>query len=211
MPGFSRNQAKIAKALVEDGKTAKELREELGLPLHEVEGDLAKLIKLKTVEKLGGYPTKYRAVDSVRRGIMGEKPTAAQVFRAHAIIEGQSKDKKALEDATTHLMGQMAKDNIVTVTNVQKDEVVKEEGVYTNLFEVDIASKRLEDMVYFVLTYGPSSIELEPMEEYVVDPSEAQGILMDVASVLHSYASTLVQKDLALRKYRENSKEVFIK
>ena len=211
MPGFSRNQAKIAKTLAEGEKTAKELRDDLGLPLHEVEGDLAKLIKLKTVEKLGGYPTKYQAVEAVRRGVMGKKPTAAQIFRAHAIIEGQSKDKKALEDATTHLMNQMAKDKVVTITNAQKDEVVKEDEVYTNLFEVDIASKRLEDMVYFVLTYGPSSIELEPMEEYTVDPSEAQGILMDVASVLHSYASTLVQKDLALRQYREKSKELFIK
>ena len=211
MPGFSRNQARIAKALVEGEKTAKELRDELGLPLHELESDLAKLIKLKTVEKLGGYPTKYRAVEAVRRGVMGEKPTEAHIFRAHVIIEGQSREKKALEGATTHLIGQMEKDSVVVASNITQDEIVKEGESYTTLLEADVAAKRLEDLVYFVLTYGPSSVELEPIDGYSVGHSEAQGILMDVASVLQAYTANLVQKDLALREFREKSKEIFIK
>ncbi|MCK4327616.1 MAG: hypothetical protein KAW41_04000 [Candidatus Diapherotrites archaeon] len=211
MPGFSRNQALIAKALVDGEKTAKELRDELGMPLHELEGDLAKLIKLRTVEKLGGYPTKYRAVEAVRRGVMGEKPTEAHIFRAHVIIEGQAKKKKDLEDATKHMVGEMAKDQIVAVSNTLQDEIIKEDAFYTNLIEADVAAKRLEDIVYFVLTYGPSSIELEPMEEYTISPNEAQGILMDIASVLQAYAANLVQKDLAIKEYRKQSKEIFIK
>ena len=211
MPGFSHNQARIAKALIEGGKTAKELRDDLNIPLHELESDLGKLIKMKTVEKLGGYPTKYQAVEAVRRGVMGEKPTESHIFRAHVIIEGQSKEKKALEDATKHLMGEMSKDRVIVVSNTRQDEIVEEEGVYTNLLEADIGAKHLEDLVYFVLTYGPSSVELEPIQEYSLNNAEAQGILMDIASVLQGYAALLVQKDLALRDYREKSKDVFIK
>ena len=65
--------------------------------------------------------------------------------------------------------------------------------------------------MYLVLTYGPSSIELEPFKDYSINTNEAQALLMDVASVLQAYAATLVQKDLQMQEYRKNSPELFIK
>lgn len=217
MPRFSRNQALLAKALVEKPKTVKELRDELGLSLNEIENDLAKLIKLKLVEKLGGYPTNYRAIEQVRRGVMENKPNEEHFFRAHAIIEGQSVEKKALENATKHMIKQMENDHIVTVANIREDETINEDGVFKNLLEVDVAAKRFEDLIYFVLNYGPSSIELEPFNEYVLKTDEAQGVVMDMASFIQTYATLLVQKDIALQEhrkkiaeYRKKSPEIFI-
>ena len=211
MPGYSRNQARVASSLVNSPRTAKELRDELGLPLNELEKDLAKLIKLGVVEKLGGYPTKYQAIGAVRQGIMGEKATEEHVFTAHIIIEGQAKEKKALEDAMQEMIGRLKKDTVIAASNFREDEMVHEEGFYTTLFEADIAAKRFEDLVYTVLTYGPSSIELDPIQDYTLITTEAQAVVMDVATMLQAYASTLVQKDIALQEYRKNSKELFIK
>ena len=218
MPGYSRNQARLAAALVKGPKTAKELRDELNAPLNEVENDLGKLIKLKLVEKLGGYPTKYRAIEAVRRGVMSEKPIGDHLFRAHIIIEGQAKEKPALEKATKELIANMRADKVIAVSNVKEEDIIKEGESYTNLFEADIAANHLEDMVYAVLTYGPSSIELEPFREYTLKADEAQGVLMDVATVLQAYAATLVQKDLQMQErerqiqeYRKKSPEIFIK
>jgi len=211
MPGYSRNQAKLAATLVKGPKTAKELRDELNIPLNEVEGDLAKLIKLKLIEKLGGYPTKYRAIDAVRRGVMSEKPTGDYLFRAHIIIEGQSPERNALESATKDLISKMKADKVIAVSNIKEEEIIKEGESYTNLFEADVASNHFEDMAYTVLTYGPSSMELEPFREYTLKTDEAQGILMDIATILQAYATTLIQKDLQMQEYRKKSPEVFIK
>lgn len=218
MPGFSRNQARVAKALASGPKTVKELRDELGLPLNEVEADLAKLITLRVVEKLGGYPTKYQAVEAVRRGVMGTKATEAHVFRAHIIIEGQSLEKKALEDGTKDLSKKLLDDKVVAVSNIKEAPVVDDKGVFTNMIEADVAGKRFEDLVYAALTFGPSSIELQPLGEYTLRTDEAQGVIMDIANVIHAYASALVQKDIMLRElsamvqqYKKRSPEVFIK
>ncbi len=211
MPRFSRNQAKLASALVKNAKTAKDLRNELGLPLNEIESDLAKLINLKVVEKLGGYPTRYQTIESVRRGVMTEEPTEAHVFRAHAIIEGQSVEKAALEGATQQLIKQMETDGVIVANNIVADNIVHEENIYRNMIEADIATKRFEDLVYFALTYGPSSLEVLPFEPYMLKPDEAQGVVMDVASALHSYAAALVEKDLVIQHYRKKSPEVFLK
>ncbi len=211
MPRYSRNQARLAAALVRSPKTAKELRDELGMPLNEVEADLGKLIKLKLVEKLGGYPTKYQAIEAVRRGVMSEKPIGDYLFRAHIIIEGQAKEKPALEKATKELISKMRADKVIAVSNIKEEEIIKEGESYTNLFEADIAASHFEDMIYSVLNYGPSSIELEPFREYTLKADEAQGILMDVATLLQAYATTLVQKDLQMQEYRKKSPEIFIK
>lgn len=210
MPSYSRNQARIAASLVKSSRTAKELRDELGLPLNEIENDLAKLIKLKVVEKLGGYPTKYQAIGEVRREIMSEKPEEEYVFRAHIIIEGQSEEEKALKHAMKQMLDQLQKDKILSVSNIREDEIVKEDKIYTSLFEVDIATKRFEDMMYAVLTYGPASIEFEPFPDYTLKRDEAQAVVMDVATMLQAYASTLIQKDIQMRDYRQKSPELFI-
>jgi len=209
MPPFSRNQARLAKALVSGAKTAKELREETSLPLNEVEADLARLITLRVVDKLGGYPTKYQAVEAVRKGVMDSK-TEGQ-FKAHVIIEGQSKELKALQDASRHLRGMMEKDRIVHVASIKEEAAVKEDETYTNIIEADVTAKSFEDLVYFVLNYGPSSIELHPIGDYVLKASEAQEVLMDIASLIQAYATTLVQKDFLIQEYRKKSPEVFIR
>ena len=142
---------------------------------------------------------------------MNEQPKEGQVFRAHIIIEGQSKEKPALEYAIKDLLSKMEKDKIVDLSNVREDKIVKDGDIYSTLFEADISTKSFEDIVYVILTYGPSSIELEPFKDYTLTRTEAQGISMDIASILQAYASTLIQKDLQVQKYRQDSPELFIK
>ena len=57
-------------------------------------------------------------------------------------------------------------------------------------------------MMYVVLTYGPSSIMLEEPDKYDIKASEMNGVLMDVATVIHTYINMLAEMKNHLDKER---------
>jgi hypothetical protein len=208
MPAFSRSQARVAAALVERPRTMEELRRELGLSLHELEGDLAKLIKLKVVQK-EGYPTKYFVIAKVRDALKATKMDKGE-FKAHFIVEGQSRDKKALQDANEALLKQLRSDKVVKAANIKEEAVEKDGDYWSTLFEADVSAKSFEDMMYAVLNYGPSSLELLSPREFSLSQEEAQGILMDVATSVHAYAQVVARMQEEMKEIRKRAKDVFI-
>ncbi|MBN3036947.1 MAG: hypothetical protein JW834_00700 [Candidatus Diapherotrites archaeon] len=193
---YSNNQARIAKALVREPRTVEELRSELGIPMNELQTDLAKLIKLKLIQK-SGFPTKYSIIDDVRRGVMQEE-SVERPFKAHILVEGQSKGKNALIKAQSDLISQLKSDKLVRAQNIREDEVVEAEGLYSTFFEADVSTKTFEDMVYVILHYGPSSVEFLEPKRFEVGMEEAQGALNDVANTIHSYVGMILQLKLRL-------------
>jgi len=206
MVEYTKNQLQIAASLVKSSKTMEELREELDMPMGVLENELAGLIKLKVVEQ-SGYPTKYSVVEMVRRGIMGENDTTEKPFTAHAIIEGQSRNKEELVKATKNLIEKLKTDKLVAIADLKEDEIVEGGGYFTTNFEVNIATKTFEDMMYFVLSYGPTSVELTGPKEFDIKLDEAQGIVMDVATTIHSYIGMIAQ----LKVMMQDSDRVYIK
>jgi len=201
MVEYSKNQAHIALLLSKEPKTVKDLRKELDASLNEIEADLAKMIKLKLIQKQPGFPTKYLAIEEVRRGVMEEESKVYQ-FKAHAIIEGQSKSKEQLEYAQKDLIGKMKKDEMLKITGLEEEEIQKGEDNYSTLFSCDVHTKSFEDLSYFVLNYGPSSLELLAPDKIELDRGEAQGLLMDMANMIHTYIHLIAELKIALDKER---------
>ncbi|MCD6522407.1 MAG: hypothetical protein J7K68_01545 [Candidatus Diapherotrites archaeon] len=196
MVEFTKEQARIAKALVPGPKTIEELRRELEIPMNKLTEELAQLMKLKLVSQKG-FPTKYYIIDEVRRGVMEEEKTN-RPFKAHFIIEGISKNKEALKNAQKALIERMKKDKLLRVQNIEESDIAEDNGNYSTFFEADISTKTFEDMVYAVLTYGPSSVELFEPEEFTLKRQEMQGALMDIATILHSYMGIIAQLKMKL-------------
>lgn len=186
---FDEKEIKVASSLVKSSKSAKLLSEELGLEKEDVEKILVKFLQLGIARNMGG---RYSLIAKVRRSLMGkEKIDIDRPFKVHAILEGQSENEQVLANANKVLIDNIKKDNIVKVSNLVEEDIIKEGETYYVMFELDVYAKNLEDLLYFVIRYGPSSIEFEKPDKFELDKVEAQGMLMDVATVLHSYMGTM--------------------
>ncbi len=195
---ISDTQARIAKELVEGPKSLEELANALGSSKEELEKELESLLKLGLVRK-----TKqgYRLAEAVRRGLMEgiELKPEDYKFRAYVIVEGVSEDKAKLEELQKKIVEKFKNDPYFQVIDLNIEETLENEGVYTSMFEAEVVAKSFEDLVYLVINYGPSSIELIEPGKFELKASEAQGILVDVANMIHAYTQVIAdyQKRLA--------------
>ena len=190
--------------MLDSAKTLKQLANELGCSESKIKKDLEKMLSLGVVKKAGG---RYCLAAAVRRGFMERKEEKAKnVFKAHIIIEGHSKDKIELEKANKDLIKKLEHDRLLTVSDIVEEKPIfdDETGYYSTFFECDVETKSFEDLVYCVITYGPSSIELEEPSKFELTRAEGQGVLMDVASTLHTYiefiAKLKMDQDILIKK-----------
>ncbi|MFQ6020587.1 MAG: hypothetical protein ACE5J4_01025 [Candidatus Aenigmatarchaeota archaeon] len=63
------------------------------------------------------------------------------------------------------------------------------ETAYSLTCEIELISKRLDNLVQIVTEYGPSAIEIFEPKELKVEAGEAQSILNSIAQVMHQFAA----------------------
>ena len=66
----------------------------------------------------------------------------------------------------------------------------KGEKAYTTVLEIELVARRFETLVYLVLNFAPSSIEIMGPSKIDVDMGEAQNILNGMAELVHSLVAT---------------------
>jgi hypothetical protein len=188
---FTKTQALIGKSLLKSSKKLPTLSEELGVKEDVLKKELAPLMASGVVLVRRG---KLSLAPEVRRAFQKKSEEKGEKkFKAHWIIEGISRDKESLEKANKALIKKMEEDKRAQFYNLVEEEMIKEGDNYSVLLEGDVSTGNFEDMVYAVLTYGPVSIELEEPPEFELERQDAQGVLMDTASVLNHYVQ-IVQK-----------------
>lgn len=188
---FTKDQIAVGVALVKSSKTLKQLVEELDLGPNRIRKALNGMKKLGVVREVNG---RYSLIPEARLKLMGREPVEEKLpFKLHAIIEGQSKDKKILAKANDVLLEELKKDKLIRATNFVVEDIVKEGSYYYVMFECDVYAKNFEDLVYFVLHYGPSVIELEEPAKFELTRHEGQGVLLDVSSTLHYYMGLIAK------------------
>jgi hypothetical protein len=200
MVTFSAEQQKIARALLKKEKTLEELRGELDLPAGRLNDELKSLIQLKLVEKTDS--NKYKLIDYVLRGVTMSKKQKEGAYKVNMIIEGLSANDKALEKEMEILENKL-KNEEYTILKFEKSDVSKEKDNYTQFFNTDISVPDFSDLIYLIIQYGPSSVELLEPNDVRLDLSQAQEVLNEVASAVHYYVSFILQlkyKELAQPK-----------
>lgn len=200
-PKFTKDEIAVGVALSKASKTVKQLVEELDLGPKRIKKALDKMKKLGVVRELNG---RYSLIPEARLKLMEKEPVEEDLpFKIHAIIEGQSRDKEVLAKANEVMIDELKKDKLIKATNFVVEDIVKEGSYYYVMFECDVYAKSFEDLVYFVLHYGPSVVELEEPAKFELTRHEGQGVLLDVSSTLHYY--------LALMAKLKEEREVIIK
>ncbi|MEM5804821.1 MAG: hypothetical protein QXU82_03190 [Candidatus Aenigmatarchaeota archaeon] len=111
-------------------------------------------------------------------------------FEALAISEDVT--KKSLES----LLKKMEEDKRVRIYRKDSSEASKVEnpipGVkegWSQVVQLEAVSKKFEDLVGFVIEFGPSSIEILEPKKLTTDIGEAQSILNSVAEMIHRFAA----------------------
>ncbi|MCD4739848.1 hypothetical protein K8R43_01500 [archaeon] len=187
---YTDEEAKISSALVKESKKLSALCAELNMKEEQVKKALDTLKEKGLVREREGV---YFLHGNVRSGILGKEETPDWPFKVHAIIEGQSKDKQVLEKANNVLIINLKKEKMIKACDFVEEDILKEGRLYYVMFECDVYAKHFEDLVYFVIKYGPASIEFEDPGKFTMNRNEAQGILMDISTTLHSYMQTIHQ------------------
>ena len=62
----------------------------------------------------------------------------------------------------------------------------KGKEAYTKVVEIELIARRFENLVYFVLNYAPSSIEIMEPNKIEIPMGEAQNVLNSMAELVHS-------------------------
>lgn len=62
------------------------------------------------------------------------------------------------------------------------------EKAYSQIVELELVSKSFEALLYLVMSYAPSSVEILEPKELKLDMGEAQSILVTTAEMIHRFA-----------------------
>jgi hypothetical protein len=190
MVTFSPEQQKIARSLLKKEKTVEELREELNIPANKLNEELKVLIKLRLVEKTEN--NKYKLIDYVLKGVNMPKKEVEGQYKVNMIIEGLSTNEKALEKEM-EVLEKKLKNEKYAILKFEKSDIAKEKDNYTQFFNVDVSVPEFSDIVYLIIQYGPSSVELLEPTEVRLDLTQAQEVLNEIASAVHYYVSFILQ------------------
>ncbi len=190
MVAFSPEQQKIARSLLKREKTLEELRNELALPANKLNEELKSLIQMKLIEKSGD--NRYKLVDYVLRGVTMPQKKTEGAFKINMIIEGLSSDKIAL-DKEMEILEKKIKGEKYTLLKFEKSDIGQEKDNYTQFLNVDVSVPEFSDIIYLIVQYGPSCVELLEPTEVKMDLSRAQEVLNEVASAVHYYVSFILQ------------------
>lgn len=64
----------------------------------------------------------------------------------------------------------------------------KGKDAYSEVVEAELIARRFEDLLFLVLNYAPSSIEILEPSEIKLKLGEAQGVLNSISELIHKFA-----------------------
>lgn len=119
-------------------------------------------------------------------------------IRAWMMIECMAITPKAAKSALeTHVRKMGNEDRIIIYKkDFKKMSKVKKpfpnrdiEKAYSYVVEIEMVSETFEKLVYLVMNYAPSALEILEPENLRIDAGEAQGILNSLSDMVHRFAA----------------------
>ena len=117
-------------------------------------------------------------------------------IRSWMMVEVLATTKSTAEKALEVHIDKIAKENkteIVQTEFHETKEVEKplpnvEKG-YSCVVEIEMLTENYDKLVYLVMNYGPSAVEILEPKELRIGAGEAQGILNSVSEMIHKFAA----------------------
>ena len=135
-------------------------------------------------------------------------------IRTWMIFEVLAINEQISKESLESLIGKLENDPRAKVYSKNFGEfrrVVKPiEGVdegYSITCEVELISKKLDNLIQIVTEYGPSATELLEPTKLKVDVSEVQTILNNISSLVHQYAQAGAGGIVFIKEQKEAEQE----
>ncbi len=117
-------------------------------------------------------------------------------IRAAMMIEALAITKETAESALDKHVEKMTKEKDIIICKKEfrgAEEVDKPlpnvpKG-YSQVVDIELVVENFDKLVWIVMNYGPSAIEILEPKNITMDFGEAQGILNSLASMIHTYAA----------------------
>lgn len=114
-------------------------------------------------------------------------------IKAVASVEVLAVSKEACESSLKKHIEQMKNEPDSIIYKEKYDEPVKTPSpfrnikeAYSQVVEIEFISRRYENLVYLVLNYAPSSIEILEPQKIGLSLGEAQGLLNSLSELVHN-------------------------
>ena len=128
-------------------------------------------------------------------------------LRASMIFEVLAINEKTTKDSLEELINKIEKDSRIKLYKKEFGEIRKVEKPLPNIefgysltCDVELISKKLDDLAQVVSEYGPSAIELLEPLKLNINAGEAQTILNLISSIMHEFAAAGAGGIVFLRK-----------
>jgi hypothetical protein len=117
-------------------------------------------------------------------------------LRVWMIFEVLAINEKTTKESLESLMNKLENDSRVKMYKKEFGEIKKVEKPLPNIelgysltCEVELISKKFDDLTQIVTEYGPSSIELLEPLKFNIGAGEAQTILNLISQIMHDFAA----------------------
>ena len=118
-------------------------------------------------------------------------------IRVGMMIEALAISRETAESALKKHVEKMAKEKGVLIYKKEckgveevKRPLPNIEKGYCEVFDVEMVAENFDKLVYIVMNYGPSSVEILEPSKITMGFGEAQGVLNSLAAMIHTFAAT---------------------
>lgn len=118
-------------------------------------------------------------------------------IKTSMMIEAMAISKEAVESALKKHTERMGKEKCAFIYRKDFQETSEVEKPlpdipkgFSQVVELEMVVENFDRLVYLVLNYGPSSIEILEPRKMELDMGQAQGILTTIATMIHRFAAT---------------------
>lgn len=114
------------------------------------------------------------------------------MIEARAIIELFGKPANAIELALKEIVKKIGERENIEIQNTEygKPEQ-KQQGYYTAFVEVTIKTKKFDDLIGFLIDFGPTNIEILEPEQIKITNDELETSLNDLLGKIHEFDKKL--------------------
>lgn len=117
-------------------------------------------------------------------------------IKSTMMIEVLAVTEEAAKESLEKHISRMEKEEkaIIYKKNFKKIDKVKNpipriKEAYSNVVELELLTQNYDKLVYMVMTYVPSSVEILEPGHIKMDMGEAQGVLNSIAELIHKFAA----------------------
>ena len=125
-----------------------------------------------------------------------EKVQNEKYIRAWAAFEVLAINEDKAKESLTNLINKIDQDNKIQVYEKEFSEPVKVENptktikqAYSITCDLKLIAKNIDNLLQFVISYGPSAIEIIEPNEIKMQIGEVQNILNTVSGMMHKFAA----------------------